>query len=173
MRWSAVSLPKYLTHKLSTTREKKIYFVECFQSEGVSSNGGVDKLDKVYLEPIIRNAAGLFQSWRAFADLQVHPSLGCELAEVVLSDDLFRKYVQADLHILISCHRGIVIECLNIQSEETGTEDGDGAVKKVLSCCQDGAVGCGVARELQFVTVNGDTDTMCFGLVGPDADNKS
>ena len=36
-----------------------------------SSDGGVDKLGKVYLEPIFRNADGLFQAWHAFADLQV------------------------------------------------------------------------------------------------------
>ena len=93
-----------------------------------SINEGVAKLGKVDLEPIIYNEAGLFQAWNAFADLQVHPSVGCELAEVVLGDDFFRKYVQANLHILISRHRGIVIDFFNIQSEETGTGGGDGAV---------------------------------------------
>ena len=39
------------------------------------SNGGVAKLGKVYLEPIVRDAAGLFQAWHAFADLQVYPSV--------------------------------------------------------------------------------------------------
>ena len=53
---------------------------------------GVAKIGKVYLEPIVRNAAGLFQTWRAFADLQVYPSVGCELEEVVLGDDFFREY---------------------------------------------------------------------------------
>ena len=38
------------------------------------SDRGVAKLCKVYLEPIVRNAAGLFQAWHAFADLQVYPS---------------------------------------------------------------------------------------------------
>ena len=36
---------------------------------GGSSNGGVAKFLKVDIEPIICNATGLFQSWRAFADL--------------------------------------------------------------------------------------------------------
>ena len=36
-----------------------------------SSDGGVAKLGEVYLEPIVRDAAGLFQAWHAFADLQV------------------------------------------------------------------------------------------------------
>ena len=37
------------------------------------SDGGVAKLCKVYLEPIICDAAGMFQAWHAFADLQVYP----------------------------------------------------------------------------------------------------
>ena len=44
-----------------------------------SSDGVVAKLGKVYLEPIFRDASGLFQAWYAFADLQVYPSVGCEL----------------------------------------------------------------------------------------------
>ena len=35
----------------------------------VSSDGGVAKLGKVYLEPIVCDTAGLFQAWHAFADL--------------------------------------------------------------------------------------------------------
>ena len=40
-----------------------------------SSDGGVAKLGKMYLESIVCNAAGLFQAWHAFADLQVYPSV--------------------------------------------------------------------------------------------------
>ena len=46
----------------------------------VSRDEGVAKLEQVDLEPIVCNAAGLFQDWHAFADLQVHPSIGCKLA---------------------------------------------------------------------------------------------
>ena len=35
----------------------------------VSSGGGLSKLGKVDLEPIICNADGLFQAWCVFADL--------------------------------------------------------------------------------------------------------
>ena len=51
-----------------------------------SSDGGVAKLGKVDLDPIVSNAAGLFQAWHASVDLQVYPSVGCELEEVVLGD---------------------------------------------------------------------------------------
>ena len=44
-----------------------------------SSDGGVAKLGKVNIEPIVRNAAVLFQARHSFADLQVYPSVGCEL----------------------------------------------------------------------------------------------
>ena len=69
------------------------------------SDRGVSKLCKVYLEPIVRNAAGLFQAWHAFADLQVYPSVGCELEEVVPGDYFFSEYRQDDFHILILPHR--------------------------------------------------------------------
>ena len=92
------------------------------------SDGGVAKLGKVDLEPIVRNATGLFQDWHAFADIQVYPSVVCKLEEVVLGDDFFREYRQADFHILVLPHRDIVIKILNIQSDETGTGGGDGAV---------------------------------------------
>ena len=109
-------------------------------------DGGVAKLGKVDLEPIVCNAAGLFQAWRAFADLQVYPPVGCDLEGVVLGDDFFRKYVQDYFHILVFINRGIVTSLFNIQSEEPGTGGGDGAVQKALSCRQDGGVGCCVAR---------------------------
>ena len=69
-----------------------------------SSKGVGDKLGKVDIEPIVCNAASLFQAWYAFADLQVYPSVGCELEEVVLGDDLSWEYCQANFHILITPH---------------------------------------------------------------------
>ena len=56
------------------------------------SYGGVAKLGKVYLEPIVCNAAGIFQAWNDFADLHVYPSVRCKLEEVVLGDEFFREY---------------------------------------------------------------------------------
>ena len=92
------------------------------------SDGWVAKLGKVYLEPIVRDAAGLFQAWHAFADLQLYPSLRCKLEEVVLSDDFLREYRQAD-HILVTPHGGVVINILNVKSDEAGTGGGDFAVQ--------------------------------------------
>ena len=79
-------------------------------------NGVVSKLGKVDMEPIVCNVAGLFQAWHAFADLQVHQSVGYELEEVALGNDFFRNYIQADIHILISRHRDIVIKYIYPES---------------------------------------------------------
>ena len=98
-----------------------------------SSDGGVSKHGKVDLESIICNASGLLQAWHAFADLQVYPSVRCELEEVVLGDDFFREYRQADFHILVTPHGGVVIKILNVNSDEAGTGGGDGAVQKAFS----------------------------------------
>ena len=44
---------------------------------------GVDKLGKVDMEPIICNAAGLFQACHAFVNLHVDPAVGSNVVEVV------------------------------------------------------------------------------------------
>ena len=80
------------------------FFADVFDTEVVDHNGekvifggmlpkgrglpdrGVVKLGKVDLDPIVFNAAGLFQALHAFADIQLHPSVGCELVEVVLGN---------------------------------------------------------------------------------------
>ena len=46
------------------------------------SDGEVAKLCKVYIEPIVRDAAGLFQAWHAFVDLQVYPYVRCKLCRL-------------------------------------------------------------------------------------------
>ena len=97
-----------------------------------SSDGGVAKLGKVDLEPIVSNAAGLFQAWHAFADIQVYPSVQCKLGEVVLGDDFLREYRQADFHILVTPHGGVVIKILNVKSDEAGTRGGDCAVQDIF-----------------------------------------
>ena len=93
------------------------------------SDRGLAKLCKVYLEPIVRDAAGLFQAWHAFADLQVYPSVRCKCEKVVLGDDLLREYFQADFHILVTSHGGVVIKILYVKSDEAGTGGGDCAVQ--------------------------------------------
>ena len=93
------------------------------------SDRGVAKLCKVYLEPIVRDAAGLFQAWHVFVDLQVYPSIRCKLEEVLLGYDFLREYCQDDLHILVTPHGGVVLKILYVKSDEAGTGGGDCAVQ--------------------------------------------
>ena len=104
-------------------------FSGMFPKERGPSDRGVAKLCKVYLEPIVRNAAGLFRAWRAFADLQVYPSVRCKLEEVVLGDDFLGEYCQADIHILVTPHGGVVIKIIYVKSDEASTRGGDCAVQ--------------------------------------------
>ena len=76
-----------------------------------------------------RDAAGLFRAWHVFADLQVYPSVRCKLEEVVLGDDFLREYFQADFHILVTPHGGVVIKIIYVKSDEAGTGGGDCAVQ--------------------------------------------
>ena len=69
------------------------------------------------------------------------------MEKVVLGDDLFREYRQADFNILVTPHGGVVIKMLNVKSDEVGTGYVDCAVKKAFSRCQAGAVGFFVTRE--------------------------
>ena len=105
-------LANVLDTKIVDHKEEAYVFGGMLHKGRGSSNGGVAKIGKVDLEPIVRNAAGLFQAWHSFADLQVHPYVRCELDEVVLGYDLFRKYRQAYFHILVTPHGGVVIKIL-------------------------------------------------------------
>ena len=56
-----------------------------------------------------------------------------QVEEVVLGDDFFREYNQADFHILVTPHGGVVIKIINVNSDEADTRGGDGAVQKAFS----------------------------------------
>ena len=52
-----------------------------------------------------------------------------QVEEVVLGDDFFREYRQADSHIVVTPHGGVVIKILNVKSDEDGTGGGYCAVQ--------------------------------------------
>ena len=55
-----------------------------------SGNRGEYKMVKVSFEPVIVDAAGLFEAGHAFSDLRVNPAVRTECAEVVLFDYFVR-----------------------------------------------------------------------------------
>ena len=88
----------------------------------------------MYLERIVRYAAGLFQARHAIVDLQVYPSVRCKLEKVVLGDDFLREYRQADFRILVTPHGSVVIKIVNAKSDKAGTGGGYGAVQNSFNC---------------------------------------
>ena len=114
MRRSEFSLPMYLNPKLSTTREKIMGLVVCFQSAGVLGTGLNPKYAKVDFEPVVGNAAGFFEAGHAFSDLEVNPAIRTECAEVVLVDYFVRDTGQREFHILVAGHVGAIVKILDI-----------------------------------------------------------
>ena len=75
----------------------------------------ISKLGEGYFRPVIGNAAGLFETLHAFADLHVDPTVGeDEDAQVVLLDDIVREEIQGKFHVLVSGHVGAVIEIFDV-----------------------------------------------------------
>ena len=86
-------------------------------------------MGKVSFEPVVGNAAGLFEAGHAFSDLEVIPAVRTECAEVVLVDYFVRDTDQCEFHVLIAGHGGAIVKLLDISGHEAGTRSGDGAVK--------------------------------------------
>ena len=68
-------LADVLDTKIVNHKGEEDVFGGIFPKGTNSSDGKVAKLGKVYLEPIVRDVAGLFQAWHAFVDIQVYPSV--------------------------------------------------------------------------------------------------
>ena len=61
-----------------------------------------------------------------------HP-LDASWSLVVLGNDFFREYRQADSHLLVMPNGGVVVKILNVKIDEAGTGGGDGAVQNSFS----------------------------------------
>ena len=79
-----------------------------------SGNRGESKMGKVRFEPVISNAAGLFEAGHDFLDLEVNPAVRTECAEVVLFDDFVRDTGQHKFHVLVAGHGSAIVKILDI-----------------------------------------------------------
>ena len=79
-----------------------------------SGNRGEYKVGKVSFEPVVGNAAGLFEAGHAFSDIEVDPDVGTDRAEVVLVNYFVRYAGQCGFHILVAGHGGATVEVLDI-----------------------------------------------------------
>ena len=87
----------------------------------------------------------------------------------MLGDNFLREYRQAEFHILVTPHGGVVIKILNVKSDEAGTRGGDCAAQDAFGRRYAGAVIGGITREVQPFAADGDTYAIFFCLVGSDA----
>ena len=79
-----------------------------------SGSKGKSKVGKVSLEPVVGNAAGLFEAGHAFSDLKVDPAIRTKRKEVVLVDYFVRDAGQCEFHVLVAGHGGAIVEILDI-----------------------------------------------------------
>ena len=93
-----------------------------------SRNRGESKMGKVRFEPVVGDAAGLFEAGHAFSDIEVNTSVRTKCGEVVLLNDFIRDKGQSEFHIIVAGHSGAIVKILDIQGHEAGTRSGDDAV---------------------------------------------
>ena len=79
-----------------------------------SGNRRESKVGKVIFEPVIGDAASLFEAKHAFSDIEVDPAVRTECAEVVLIDYFVRYAGQCKFHVLRAGHGGAIVEILDI-----------------------------------------------------------
>ena len=79
-----------------------------------SGNRGKSKVGKVSSDPVVVDAAGLFEAGHAFLDLEVDPAVRTERTEVVLVNYFVRDAGQCKFHVLVVGHGGAIVEILDI-----------------------------------------------------------
>ena len=79
---------------------------------GAAGDRSISKLGEVDIQPVIGNAAGLFETRHAFANLHIDPAGRTDKsAQVVLLNDLVQK---------VSGHGGAVVEIFDFQRQKPG-----------------------------------------------------
>ena len=79
-----------------------------------SRSRGESKIGKMKFEPVVGDAAGLFEARHVFSDLEVNPAVGTKCAEVILVNDFVRDTSQCEFHLLIAGHFGTVVKVLDV-----------------------------------------------------------
>ena len=80
----------------------------------ISGNRGKSKMGKVSFEPVIDDAAGLFEARHVFSDLEVNLAIRTECAEVVLVNYFVWDAGQCKFHVLVAGHGSSIVEILDI-----------------------------------------------------------
>ena len=90
-------------------------------------------------QPVIGNAAGLFDTRHAFANLHIDPDVWAdEAAQVVMFDDIVREKIQGKFHVLVTGHGRSVVEVFNVGRDgavERGECGGRSTREQVCARC--------------------------------------
>ena len=116
-----------------------IFFSDIFDAKAVDDKGEGDvrrcmlpevggagdrriyKLGEVDFQLVIGNAAGLFDTRHAFADIHIDTAVRAdEATQVVLLNDLVREEIQGEFHVLVSGYGGAVVEIFDVQHYKPG-----------------------------------------------------
>ena len=88
---------------------------------GGAGDRRTSKLGEIDFEPFIGNAAGLFETWNAFADMHLDTSVRAyKTVQVVFLNDLVWEEIQGKFHVLVSVHGDAVVEIFDVQSHKPG-----------------------------------------------------
>ena len=86
-------------------------------------------MGKVRFEPVVGDAAGLFEARHTFLDIELNLAVRTECVEVVLVNYFVRDTGQCDFHVLVAGHGGAILKILDIEGHNTGTGSGNCDVK--------------------------------------------
>ena len=79
-----------------------------------SGNRGESRMGEVRFEPVVDNAAGLFEAGHAFSNLKVNPAVRTGCSEVVVVNYFVRDTGQCEFHVLVAGHGGAIVKILYI-----------------------------------------------------------
>ena len=88
-----------------------------------------------------------------------------------MGNNFFGDDGKGNFHIFIPLHRCVVIKN-DFQCEEPGIGCRHCIVDQSLSCSQTGARCGGYTGKIYFVASHGDTQSVCFSIVGSDTGHK-
>ena len=88
---------------------------------GGAGDRRISKLGEVDFQLVIGDAAGLFETRHAFADLHIDQDVRSDkAAQVVLLNDLIREEIQGKFHVVVSRYGGAVVEIFDVQHHKPG-----------------------------------------------------
>ena len=113
-------------------------------------------------EPVLGDAAGLFETRDTLSDLDVHEAVVFNAGEIVFGNNLSRDERDGDSHIFVGGEGGAVVELVDVDGAEAGGGGADCAVEEAFDGGDRSAGGRCVTVVLEAITTRGDAYTILF-----------